>query len=34
MKNRQDNTLEGSVLFGSLSRYFMLTSVLFFVYLW
>ncbi|ASG42375.1 DUF4753 domain-containing protein [Citrobacter portucalensis] len=33
MKNRQNNTLECSILFGSLYRYFMLTNVLFFVYL-
>ncbi|AVD77723.1 DUF4753 domain-containing protein [Citrobacter freundii complex sp. CFNIH11] len=33
MKNRQNNTLECSILFGSLCRYFMLTNVLFFVYL-
>ncbi|OXU11824.1 hypothetical protein B9P84_10680 [Citrobacter braakii] len=33
MKNRQDNTLEFSILFRSLCRYFMLTNALFFVYL-
>ncbi|AYL63352.1 DUF4753 domain-containing protein [Citrobacter pasteurii] len=33
MKNRQNNTLECSILFRSLYRYFMLTNVLFFVYL-
>ncbi|EIQ79462.1 putative membrane protein [Shigella flexneri 1235-66] len=33
MKNRQDNPLECSILFGSLYRYFMLTNALFlFIY--